>query len=141
MNFRKRPVVVSAVRFTGDNGDEVAAFMQCQHPFVEGGELKIGALEGTMSAKGGDWIIRGVKGEFYPCKPDIFEATYEVVNENAALKAGGGKPPAPNGGSLAIAALRDLVDQCCAVNEYPLSSNIIVSVSRAKDALQRSGVA
>jgi hypothetical protein len=96
MNFRKRAVVVSAVRFTGDNGEEVAAFMQCQHPFIEGGELKIGTPEGTVSAKGGDWIIRGVKGEFYPCKPDIFEATYEVANEDAAIKACGGEPPASN---------------------------------------------
>lgn len=41
------------------------------------GELSIRTLEGTMTARPGDWIIKGVKGEFYPCKPDIFEATYE----------------------------------------------------------------
>ena len=41
----------------------------------------INTLEGTMYAKVGDWIIRGVKGEFYPCKPDIFEATYEPVDD------------------------------------------------------------
>lgn len=44
---------------------------------VRSGTLEIRTLEGTMTASEGDWIIRGVKGELYPCKPDIFEATYE----------------------------------------------------------------
>ena len=50
-----------------------------------GGEPEIKAietLEGTMWAQPGDWIIKGVQGEFYPCKPDIFEATYEIVKED-----------------------------------------------------------
>ena len=45
-------------------------------------EMEIETLEGTMKANKGDWIIKGVKGELYPCKPDVFEMTYEKVNEN-----------------------------------------------------------
>ena len=55
--------------------------MQCQFPAFtpNSGHLLIGTLEGTMAAAPGDWVIKGVAGEFYPCKPDIFEATYEPV--------------------------------------------------------------
>ena len=81
MKFRKKPVCIDAEKFTGNNGEFIAAFMHCQYPFIENGELKIGTLEGVMSARSGDWIIRGVKEEYYPCKPDIFEATYEMVAE------------------------------------------------------------
>jgi hypothetical protein len=81
MKFRKKLVVVEATQFTGDNGDAIAAFMGCQHPFIENGGLMIGTLEGVHRANPGDWIIKGVKGEFYPCKPDIFAATYESVQE------------------------------------------------------------
>jgi hypothetical protein len=48
---------------------------------VDDGAVEIATLEGVMRADPGDWIIRGVKGEFYPCKPDIFDATYEAVTE------------------------------------------------------------
>ena len=48
---------------------------------TQDGKLKISTLEGDMFADRGDWIIKGVKGEYYPCKPDIFEATYEVVKD------------------------------------------------------------
>lgn len=51
----------------------------CDHEVDEFGALYINTLEGTMMANNGDYIIRGVKGEYYPCKPDIFEATYEAV--------------------------------------------------------------
>ena len=47
---------------------------------ADGSELMVGTLEGTMTGKLGDWLIRGVKGELYPCKPDIFAATYEPVS-------------------------------------------------------------
>ncbi len=79
MKFRKKPVIIDAIQFTGENGDEIASFMQCQYPFIENGKLLIGTLEGTMKADQGDWIIKGVKGEFCPCKPDIFDVTYESV--------------------------------------------------------------
>ena len=79
--FRKKPVVIEAVQFTGANGQEIADFMQCQFPAFtpNSGHLLIGTLEGTMAAAPGDWVIKGVAGEFHPCKPDIFEATYEPV--------------------------------------------------------------
>jgi len=88
--FRKKPVVVEAVQWTGLNVDTVLRFL-CTVASVRrkdvaslggtfvGGGLVIETLEGEMTATPGDWIIRGVKGEFYPCKPDIFEATYEPV--------------------------------------------------------------
>ncbi len=83
--FRKKPVVIEAVQFTGENSYEIARWAHAGCPsemnaiilpaFV--GALQVRTLEGTMTAAIGDWIIRGVKGEFYPCKPDIFAATYE----------------------------------------------------------------
>jgi hypothetical protein len=78
--FRKKPVEIQAVLWNGDNVDEVMDFMgwrNAAHDERRG--LQIHTLEGTHSASVGDWIIQGVKGEFYPCKPDIFAATYEEV--------------------------------------------------------------
>ena len=82
MKFRKKPVVINAVQFTGTNAWEIFAFIG--HPeLVNNLEIQntdhpvIRTLEGNMTASPGDWIIKGIKGEFYPCKPDIFEATYE----------------------------------------------------------------
>lgn len=87
MKYRKKPVVIEAIQFTGGNGWEVARWSDRQAyatPALEVSEdnptgqcLKVDTLEGTMTAIVGDWIIRGIKGELYPCKPDIFEATYE----------------------------------------------------------------
>ena len=79
MKFRKKPVVIEAVQFDGENSQEISTFMSCQFPAMENGKMLIGTLEGVMSADVGDWIIKGVSGEFYPCKPDIFEKTYEKV--------------------------------------------------------------
>jgi len=87
-NYRKKPVVIEAMRWNGEperpGTSDVLIWMRnanC-HVFVRGdGLLSIATLEGTTVASKGDWIIRGVKGEFYPCKPDIFEATYEAVTE------------------------------------------------------------
>ena len=81
--YRKKPVVIEAVQWTGPHGEfdylwlinGGAAF----HMIRESSALVIKTLEGDMRADVGDWIIRGVKGEFYPCKPDIFAATYEAV--------------------------------------------------------------
>ena len=80
MKYRKKPVSIDAVLFNGTNHDEIAEFC-APNPVKVGGNftLLIPTLEGEMTASKGDWIIRGVKGEFYPCKPDIFEATYEAV--------------------------------------------------------------
>ena len=82
--FRKKPVVIEAIRFMGDNVDDCLDFIGA--PREDGEDLAdfatidIDTLEGTMSTNPGDWIIRGVAGEFYPCKPDIFDATYEPVD-------------------------------------------------------------
>lgn len=79
--FRKKPVVIEAVQWAGDLGSAMAFISE---PFSVDDltrALYIPTLEGEMRADLGDWIIRGVKGEFYPCKPDIFEQTYEPVDE------------------------------------------------------------
>jgi len=92
--YRKKPVVIDAVQWTGANVDEVIGFafteaefrrsdLKTDSGYVPGGILHIDTLEGTMSAHPGDWIIKGVKGEFYPCKPDIFAATYEPAEPDA----------------------------------------------------------
>lgn len=81
--FRKKPVVIEARQFGGVLDASVATWcggtIQESPVGITGGILCIPTLEGTMTATVGDWIIRGVKGEFYPCKPDIFAATYEPV--------------------------------------------------------------
>lgn len=96
--FRKKPVVIDAMLWNGRDDDTgigaALAFVDIDKlprapddPHINtglgftptDGKLFIPTLEGTMCANPGDWIIRGVKGEFYPCKPDIFEATYEPV--------------------------------------------------------------
>lgn len=87
--YRKKPVVIEAVQWDGDT-EAIRAFVnrECKINFAlsRGGKPKqviIPTLEGTHYANLGDWIIRGVKGGYYPCKPDIFEQTYEGVNELA----------------------------------------------------------
>ena len=76
MKFRKRPVVIEAVIWTGDNFEEMEAHFG--RPLcMSNGKLVIDTLEGTMTASVGDYIVKGVHGEFYPCKPDIFNLTYE----------------------------------------------------------------
>lgn len=75
--FRKRPLVVEAVRWDGSNENEIQAFMGGYLKRVIEDMLFIGTLEGIMCASVGDYIIKGVKGEFYSCKPDIFAETYE----------------------------------------------------------------
>lgn len=78
--FRKRAVVIEAVQFTGENISEVWEAFTAENVYgpVEGQpNAFIETLEGRMTCKPGDWIIRGVEGELYPCKPDIFKKTYE----------------------------------------------------------------
>lgn len=85
--FRKKPVVIEAKQASGTpesnreiidwtRGSATPAFLD-DHPDHDGLRLNINTLEGAMWVTPGDWIIKGVKGEFYPCKPDIFAATYE----------------------------------------------------------------
>lgn len=91
MKYRKKPVEIEAVKFDGSNIKEVRdligigteeRYMSCGlNEYGELCEVTIHTLEGDMKANIGDYIIKGVKGEFYPCKPDIFEMTYEKVGE------------------------------------------------------------
>lgn len=78
--YRKKPVVIQAMRVPSNPGDCDAFcewLSQCDDYVVCEDYVLISTLEGEMRACIGDWVIRGVKGEFYPCKPDIFEVTYE----------------------------------------------------------------
>lgn len=80
--FRKRPVEIEAERYNGENGLMLRHWGAGVIAEVPGSaafplHLEIKTLEGTMTANVGDWVIKGIKGEFYPVKPDIFEATYE----------------------------------------------------------------
>lgn len=83
--YRKKPVVIEAVQWTGRNLGEIMDFSENGETFlhtIDGvSKLHVCTLEGNMLANIGDYIIRGVKGEFYPCKPDIFEVTYEEVTQ------------------------------------------------------------
>lgn len=78
--FLSRPVVKEAVQFTGENQDEIQAFC----PDIEkdpGGGMMVRTLEGAMYISPGDWVIKSVRGEFYPCKPDVFERTYDPLDK------------------------------------------------------------
>jgi hypothetical protein len=90
--FRKRPVVIDAMQFDGtvESANHILGWMGSNgaiakraHPTKPERGLFISRMEGDMTASPDDWIIKGVKGEFYPCKPDIFEATYESFREEA----------------------------------------------------------
>jgi hypothetical protein len=80
MKFRKKPVVIEAVQWDGTNVAEIrehfGAFLGWTFGAQEG--IKIETLEGVHFASKGDYVIKGVKGEFYPCKPDIFQMTYDL---------------------------------------------------------------
>ena len=81
MKYRKKPVVIEAIQWNGDNATEIAEFSKGGKRYIEfeGNICRIETLEGVMTASLNDYIIKGIKGEFYPCKPDIFEQTYEKI--------------------------------------------------------------
>lgn len=93
MKFRKKPVVIEAIQWTGKNWEEMNSFIPRQNWWLEDGSLvnnvnpkqaliiKAMGKEGNIRADIGYWIIKGIGGEFYPCHPDIFQATYESVGE------------------------------------------------------------
>lgn len=90
MKFRKKPVVIEAFKYDGDFMNSKGEYyvpqwavdaLQKGVMYFEGAELYIKTLEGVHHANLDDYIIKGVKGELYPCKPDIFEMTYERVEE------------------------------------------------------------
>lgn len=76
--YRQKPVIIEAIQWTGDNADEIQSFIG-DFGYVKGMYVDIGTLEGLMVAAMEDYIIKGIKGEFYPCKPDIFDASYDSV--------------------------------------------------------------
>lgn len=79
--YRKKPIVITAVKYDGNiRSLDVFPFSEIEHFIVNRDKtIRIPTLEGDMIASVGDYIIRGIKGEYYPCKPDIFEETYEIV--------------------------------------------------------------
>ena len=90
--FRKKPIVIEAMQFTSENAEAVEKWCSGYHCYSgtihqhsatrqEYNDLVIETLEGRMIASYGDWVIQGIKGEFYPCKNDIFLATYEAVTD------------------------------------------------------------
>jgi hypothetical protein len=78
--FIKKPIVIEAIEWTGDNSEEIQSFIG-NSGYVKGDYIDIGTLEGIMVASKGDMIIKGINGEFYPCKPDIFKKTYYTVQD------------------------------------------------------------
>jgi hypothetical protein len=78
MKYRKKPVVVEAVKFDGGNISEIEMFVD-SGKYHDDGTFSIVTLEGLMHVSIGDYVIKGIQNEFYPCKPDIFEQTYEPV--------------------------------------------------------------
>lgn len=97
MKFRKKPVVIEAIQYKGDSDSAREIFnwansgrdsasncivLPYETVIASSPPIRINTPEGTMYAFKGSWIIKGVNGEFYPCKPDIFEKTYEKVEES-----------------------------------------------------------
>lgn len=89
--YRKKPVVIEAIQWTGTNLEELKNFVGnslvydiCDAAWKVGKGrpkifMQVKTLEGDMQVEVGDFVIKGIKGEFYPCKPDIFDSTYEEV--------------------------------------------------------------
>lgn len=86
--YRKRPLIVEAFKWTGDQSQtedpdwvnkSIVSYVNDGTPQVQ---MQIATLEGIMLADRGDYIIKGIKGEIYPCKPDIFEKSYELVTDD-----------------------------------------------------------
>ena len=93
--FVKKPVVIEAIQYDGANITEIETFVGEKLPTIMtsdlGAQLVISTLEGDMKASKGDYIIKGIKGEFYPCKPDIFKSTYNVIEDNNGILSEGEK--------------------------------------------------
>ncbi len=83
MKYKKKPVVIEAIQWNGTNMAEIAKFTKNSGRYIEFEDdiCRIETLEGIMIASKNDFIIKGVQGEFYPCKPDIFKETYEPVKD------------------------------------------------------------
>lgn len=79
MKYRKKPVIIEAIHFNGSNYNEIKLFSVGKFYINNAYEFVVDTLEGQMKADVGDYIIKGVNGEFYPCNPDIFKKTYEEI--------------------------------------------------------------
>lgn len=87
--FKKKPIEIEAIQWSGDEFNEFPEWLReawSKNIMIDegsimriGNTIHINTLEGTMVAQPGDWIIKGINGELYPCKPDIFEKTYDFV--------------------------------------------------------------
>lgn len=100
--FRKKPVTIEAIQFTGSNATEIMLFvgkrleasvppshMEFDNEVPNDAyRIIIPTLEGDMTALKMDWIIKGINGEFYPCKPDIFDKTYELIPRKEIIQNG-----------------------------------------------------
>ena len=88
LKYRKKPVIIEALQIQKIISEEMMIEINnfcpkaCLCVFNENVYFIINTLEGQMKAELGDWIIKGIEGEFYPCKPDIFKKTYEIVKKN-----------------------------------------------------------
>ena len=124
--YRKKPVVVEAVQWTGENWKEFLDFIGYIKPLAkaESACMIIRTLAGEMIAMPGDWIIKGVNGEFYPCKPDIFEKTYERVEEDEQQGMG------------ILTRLAELKEECRILEEESAQSKKIIEMM---DLLRRGG--
>ena len=93
--FVKKPVVIEAIQYDGANITEIETFVRGKLPTIMtsdlGTQLVISTLEGDMKVTKGDYVIKGIKGEFYPCKPDIFKQSYNMVEETNGILTEGEK--------------------------------------------------
>ena len=107
--YRKKPVHVKAMKFTGANSNDVARFVGEEDDGIPYSEtcdyFEIETLEGTMKADVGDYVIQGIAGEFYPCKPDIFKATYEEVDQDGNRVNSTQYPTSPKTPVMTVAAV------------------------------------
>lgn len=104
MKYRKKPVVIEAVQWDGMKVSEVTDWVETALEdntlFRMGCDVIVSTLEGRMKASVGDYIIKGVNGELYPCKPDIFEKTYEQVDSSSSMDFGDAIEVLKQGGAI-----------------------------------------
>jgi hypothetical protein len=141
--YRKKPILIEAVQFDGTltslDGFGVPEFSQD----LESNDLQIATLAGVMTARPGDWIIKGVKGEFYPCKPEIFDATYELATASVADLSSDASPNA-HWLTLAHMICTDLgiphghiMDRLRALQERLSATSLSPKKPRSADAAQK----
>ena len=80
--YRKKPVIIEAIQWAGDNIEEIKQFTKSSITYTGGDFFYVPTLEGVMKASLNDYIVKGIDGEYYPCKPNIFELTYELIERN-----------------------------------------------------------